>query len=452
MSGHKVRCQCGFVFRLGPKKDKQPGVVEDLKRRRALKERKKVTKENAFDSKPIQAKLVAADEELDLDDLIPAEEPVPREDLLKDFLPKQDKVEPVSDAPALNTPQVESSQIDSAEIEADDLGAPVLDAQIFEEPIPVAPVPEAPIPQAPVAKTPILEAPILEAPILEAPVLGVEADESIIEIYSGDLSEDIPTAPVISAASVDSNKPSRFRMAPADDDGVEEAILIEPGAPSLSADNSFDALDAMASPLPPAQTLQPRSGQLAVAAPKKKKRKRRRSANELESNTWPIISLVVAVIGLPLAVFTLYKLVSAFTGLLNLVNVMSNLSGGPAGSLILPMIVAGLMSLLSLGFVTALGISGVTSIIELVRQEKLIWAQQLLWIAALIFLVAVIFHSLFVFVNGMNSISQFSNMGNPRFNSSYASGRLVGRTIAQLLFFGFVPMVAGIVGILRCKK
>jgi len=40
MAGHKVKCQCGFVFRLGAKKDKQPGVAEDLKRKRAIRERK----------------------------------------------------------------------------------------------------------------------------------------------------------------------------------------------------------------------------------------------------------------------------------------------------------------------------------------------------------------------------------------------------------------------------
>ena len=38
--GHKVKCQCGFVFRLGAKKDKQPGVDQELKRKRAAKQRR----------------------------------------------------------------------------------------------------------------------------------------------------------------------------------------------------------------------------------------------------------------------------------------------------------------------------------------------------------------------------------------------------------------------------
>ncbi len=37
MVGHKVRCQCGYVFRLGSKSDKQAWVVDELKRKRQLK-------------------------------------------------------------------------------------------------------------------------------------------------------------------------------------------------------------------------------------------------------------------------------------------------------------------------------------------------------------------------------------------------------------------------------
>ena len=37
MVGHKVRCQCGFVFRLGSKADKQAWVANDLKRKKAIK-------------------------------------------------------------------------------------------------------------------------------------------------------------------------------------------------------------------------------------------------------------------------------------------------------------------------------------------------------------------------------------------------------------------------------
>ncbi len=38
MVGHKVRCQCGFVFRLGPKQEKQPGVAREIRRRKKLKQ------------------------------------------------------------------------------------------------------------------------------------------------------------------------------------------------------------------------------------------------------------------------------------------------------------------------------------------------------------------------------------------------------------------------------
>jgi hypothetical protein len=41
MVGHKVKCQCGFVFRLGSKADKQAWVADELKRKKALKAKKK---------------------------------------------------------------------------------------------------------------------------------------------------------------------------------------------------------------------------------------------------------------------------------------------------------------------------------------------------------------------------------------------------------------------------
>jgi hypothetical protein len=37
MIGHKVQCQCGYVFRIGAKASKKPGVVEELKRKKASK-------------------------------------------------------------------------------------------------------------------------------------------------------------------------------------------------------------------------------------------------------------------------------------------------------------------------------------------------------------------------------------------------------------------------------
>ena len=59
MVGHKVKCQCGFVFRLGAKKDKQPGVAEELKRKRALKQRRSAA---ASGANPVLKPIEVADE------------------------------------------------------------------------------------------------------------------------------------------------------------------------------------------------------------------------------------------------------------------------------------------------------------------------------------------------------------------------------------------------------
>lgn len=50
MVGHKVRCQCGFVFRLGSKSDKQEWFSAELKRKRAFK------KQQEADAKAAQQK------------------------------------------------------------------------------------------------------------------------------------------------------------------------------------------------------------------------------------------------------------------------------------------------------------------------------------------------------------------------------------------------------------
>ncbi len=53
MVGHKVRCQCGFVFRLGPKHEKQPGVAEEIRRRKKLKQALR-TKNKEIDAAPVR--------------------------------------------------------------------------------------------------------------------------------------------------------------------------------------------------------------------------------------------------------------------------------------------------------------------------------------------------------------------------------------------------------------
>ena len=41
MIGHRVKCQCGFVFRVGAKGKKQPGALDEINRIRAAKNKAK---------------------------------------------------------------------------------------------------------------------------------------------------------------------------------------------------------------------------------------------------------------------------------------------------------------------------------------------------------------------------------------------------------------------------
>lgn len=52
MVGHKVRCECGFVFRLGSKQDKKAGVAKKLKEKRKAKQKKQES-QSGLDTDPV---------------------------------------------------------------------------------------------------------------------------------------------------------------------------------------------------------------------------------------------------------------------------------------------------------------------------------------------------------------------------------------------------------------
>lgn len=104
MIGHKVRCQCGYVFRIGAKASKQPGVAEKFKRKKTAKMGKlsreskakpgianqkssAVDPEAAFCSGSISDEVIAA---IPLDDS-------PKDDDLEEILSVEDASHPAYD-------------------------------------------------------------------------------------------------------------------------------------------------------------------------------------------------------------------------------------------------------------------------------------------------------------------------------------------------------------------
>lgn len=424
MSGHKVRCQCGFVFRLGPKKDKQPGVVEDLKRRRALKERKKVTRENAFDlAKPVEAKEFGGIEELEPTDLFDASDGVFEPELIEepDLTP--------ADPPSPLVPDPFLSELDPQhEAVLGEVYNP-LELEIKDELEEVVDEPQIEIPPS----TPVV----------------IEKDESALEIL------DDPSLPVASTLPVAHPaldvSSSRFRADPADDE-IVDAVLVDQSTGPVGVGGP---IGLGAEPLQAAQPLAGGGGHLAVAAPKRRKKKRRRkSGQDLESNTGPIISLVLAVVGIPVAMVILYNLCNRFWFYLNFASSPFGFDGPGmgVGNLILPMIVFGVLSLLAFVFLVAIGISGVTAIIELVGQSKIRWAQKLLGIVAVIFLIALIFNTMYQFINVMQGISRLNEMGGNIRLTGQSTGGLFLRLFLGLLGAGLVPLAAAIIGFMRSRE
>ena len=78
MVGHKVKCQCGFVFRLGSKADKQAWVADELKRKKALKAKKKAELKRQADAKASRLSSGVGDQEDEILNAIPAGKSSPK--------------------------------------------------------------------------------------------------------------------------------------------------------------------------------------------------------------------------------------------------------------------------------------------------------------------------------------------------------------------------------------
>jgi hypothetical protein len=148
MIGHKVKCQCGYVFRIGAKSSKQPGVAEELKRKKAIKQCGALSNARAAGSRNVKKPLSARPqsspasspaEAADIVDAIPVSRdrivekrvdafPINEEIFLDDFESVEDLI---PSAPAQPRPESE-----------------ILDA-IPIEPVPVPGTPNDPLMQIP---------------------------------------------------------------------------------------------------------------------------------------------------------------------------------------------------------------------------------------------------------------------------------------------------------------
>lgn len=99
MIGHRVKCQCGFVFRIGAKGKKQPGALDEINRIRAAKNKAK-EEANRPTGSPNQkypnASLFGNDDVLEA---IPIDEPVAESELMDALpIPEDDAIEVLDDS------------------------------------------------------------------------------------------------------------------------------------------------------------------------------------------------------------------------------------------------------------------------------------------------------------------------------------------------------------------
>jgi len=399
MAGHKVRCQCGFVFRLGPKSQKQPGIAEDIQRRRALKERKAATKKNVSGIKIAKGNSASSNEPVEpAAPLIPAkpqkefelaEPPAAKSGLSQNLSSDPLFAEPVGQLNADFAPDPILAHEDDEELialeEDDEILEPIFPAEPLKqeseimEAIPILAQPAAPRQRSkPRFKEPIPPAPILDQPLPAEDPLGID---------------------------------------PLGDSMMAGEPLSRPTAPSRPAG--------------------------------RKKKKRTSGQDTLTSNAGPIISLIVAMIAFPVMSVLTLILIGRFFDALGLMR-LGSIAPGSSAIQVIDLILTGVNCLVSVAFVVFICISGVTAIMELSQQKLIRWAHRMAAILATAFIVLAILRTLISVMIVMSMISSLESQG-VESNSARTVGVVVGMVIGFLLLIS-VPVAVAITGFVRSKK
>ena len=479
MAGHKVRCQCGFVFRLGPKTEKQPGFAEDLKRRRAVKERRIATYENAF-----QLKKPRVAEEL----LAPVEIEQPGPSVAEEELLKPVEI----DQPQELLKPIELDELDELlqpiKMEQERQPKPSTAKKTSSnnhQPAPVVENKTEPAEEAIEAKPMVddLDGDDLLAdnePLLADPVVPdppTPADESDEHIHTAELEPDesiLDAIPISSYQQPDS-KPPRFKQADSVSALDTQQIIAEvvtsddpmanvaPNPGQAYNDLLDDQIPAMpvAAPMPIASPMP-----LAVSAPTRKlahqsKRKRKRGEVALASPAGPIASLVVAILGVPIMMFITFFAIRGCWGMISLYNQLAELdalSGGSNvnGNVILAILSTGLLSTIYAGLTICIIVSAVTAVMELTSSTYIGWAHKLAAIVATAVLVLLFFGYVYRvgnYIYAMESLKQArQSMGVMGVTSNVSMGPFILKTTLISMGYAVVPLAVAICGFLRGRK
>lgn len=428
MAGHKVRCRCGFVFRLGSKSEKQPGVAEDIQRRRAIKARKMATHQNAFQLK----KPRDAEEFLSPIDIDP---PLKQKGPVEKHLEPQDLINPVDldDLDELLQP----IDADNLPLSNSTSSTPVIDEQ------PGVGIQNGVSPD---------DQPLFcDQALVDHCTLEDEPEDSILET---NLSQ-----PKISSPS--SSNQARFKQAADVTAFSDLEVGIETGAAGESPPPTAEIVAALV-----AEELRrtPESSPppLSINEPiQKPSRKSAQTGGEqprpLNSTAGPIASLTVAILGAPVMILlTVTSIIGCFILITpnNQLDAMeTQMASSRGGGTIIFSI---LFCLIYFGLALSIIASGITAVIEMVKKTRIGWGHRLAAIIAAVTLVFLFFNFVYQFGTFFYAKESLNEASQSEDGSLLATNVITGAFLLQAtlssLGQAIVPFAVAVCGLIRSRR
>jgi len=413
MVGRKVRCQCGFVFRIGSRANKQPVVSEKLNREKTAKARQPVSKQ-ANQPQPDDASSGLFDLKAPLNPIEPDQS-----GLLQNVpaSPRNTPLEnPTEHSKTAKRPEVAQRL---TPLKADE------------------------------ARTP-------EAPSVDRHKLSDSCDESLDQKSPLDPNEssdnETPKHVPFTNLSAPATPSDNFvELEPLEDSAAE---LIEPlplGEPvqaqRLNSD-ILDPLDALPDDMlsggfqSPNQAL-PRLVPAAapVPRPKRTRRKpvpRRSTGPRLQSPAGAIWTIVLTIIGVPwMSIVTISLISNSYKlyGVLTVLNGVSSRATGAFVHLIAPITVSLIMGLLVISMIA----TGIVAIIELSTSRHVKWASTTSAVLG-----SLVLFGLFIML--ALQISSLAKADHPEM------GAIVARMFGRFAIKACVPLAVTITGFARCLR